>query len=286
MTAIQTTRRVFLLGNAGKERVPATFEMLLRWLDGLGVLVGSNLTGEPESINEVHADLVIALGGDGTILSAGHAMNYRQIPIVGVNLGKLGYLADFSAEELQQKFDEVLHNGELLSRRMILNVIVAEPGGATWRGIAINDCVIRAGTPFRTVRLSVTIDDRPVTTIVGDGLIVATPTGSTAHNLACGGPILQPDIEAIILTPMAPHSLTHRPVVIGAASHIDVTAMETNEGTTVVLDGQIIRSLPAGTRVSIRRARERFQHVRNPDRASWDTLINKLKWGLQPGTHT
>lgn len=279
MSSIHPTRRVFLLGNASKPEVCADFERLSRWLDGLGVLVGKDLSGDLKTINAAHPDLVVVLGGDGTILSTGQAMMDRQVPIVGVNLGKLGYLADFTVDELEKHFDQILHDDNLVSRRMMLEVIVAEPGGGTWRGVALNDCVIRAGKPFRTVGLCVLVNGESVTTIVGDGLIVATPTGSTAHNMSCGGPILQPDIEAIILTPMAPHSLSHRPVVLRADCRVEVAALETNEGTSAVLDGQIIRSVPAGTRVALRAAGEQFQHVRNPERNGWQTLVNKLKWG-------
>ncbi len=279
MTSIHPTRRVFLLGNAGKPQVRAAFDRLSKWLDGLGVLIGSDLSGDLEMINKTHPDLVIVLGGDGTILSTGHAMMDRQVPIVGVNLGKLGFLADFTVDELERHFEQIIRDDKLVSRRMMLEVVVAEPGGGTWRGIALNDCVLRAGTPFRTVGLSVRVNGEPVTTIVGDGLILSTPTGSTAHNMSCGGPILQPEADAIIMTPMAPHTLSHRPVVLRADSRVEVAARETNEGTAAVLDGQIIRSVPAGTRVHVRAAREQFQHVRNPDRSGWQTLVNKLKWG-------
>ena len=279
MTSIHPTRRVFLLGNAGKPQVRAAFDRLSKWLDGLGVLIGSDLSGDLEMINKTHPDLVIVLGGDGTILSTGHAMMDRQVPIVGVNLGKLGFLADFTVDELEKHFEQIIRDDKLVSRRMMLEVVVAEPGGGTWRGIALNDCVLRAGTPFRTVGLSVEVNGEPVTTIVGDGLILSTPTGSTAHNMSCGGPILQPEADAIIMTPMAPHTLSHRPVVLRADSRVEVAARETNEGTAAVLDGQIIRSVPAGTRVLVRAAREQFQHVRNPDRSGWQTLVNKLKWG-------
>ena len=279
MTSIHPTRRVFLLGNAGKPQVRAAFDRLSKWLDGLGVLIGSDLSGDLEMINKTHPDLVIVLGGDGTILSTGHAMMDRQVPIVGVNLGKLGFLADFTVDELEKHFEQIIRDDKLVSRRMMLEVVVAEPAGGTWRGIALNDCVLRAGTPFRTVGLSVQVNGEPVTTIVGDGLILSTPTGSTAHNMSCGGPILQPEADAIIMTPMAPHTLSHRPVVLRADSRVEVAARETNEGTAAVLDGQIIRSVPAGTRVLVRAAREQFQHVRNPDRSGWQTLVNKLKWG-------
>ncbi len=275
--------RVFLVGNAGKSGVAETFSKLSKLLDARGMLAGSDLSGNPQRVNEILPDLVIVLGGDGTLLAVVQALRHRQVPIVGVNLGKLGYLADFAVEELKQDLDRILTDRMLVSERMMLDVVIAPPTGEEWNGIAVNDCVIRVGPPFRSVSLSVEIDQRPVTTIVGDGLIVATPTGSTAHNMSCGGPILQPDVAAMILTPKCPHSLSHCPVVVCPDAEVAVTLGESSEGAAVVLDGQLIHSAPRGTRVAVRRSPATCQLVRNPRRHSWDTLINKLKWG-QPLT--
>jgi NAD+ kinase len=286
---VQTTpkSRVFLIGNAGKAGVAETFGRLRAWLDARGVLAGADLSGHLESINDAQPDLIIVLGGDGTLLAVGQALQHRQVPIVGVNLGKLGYLADFAAEELEHDLDLILSDPSLVSKRMTLDVAVVLPGGESWSGIALNDCVIRVGHPFRTVNLALSIDNRLVTNIVADGLILATPTGSTAHNMASGGPILQPDVDAIVLTPMCPHSMTHRPVVVGPAVVVGICIHSASEGAAVVLDGQAVRPAPGGTRISVRKSQQTFQLVRNPRRKSWDTLIQKLKWGQPlagPGT--
>jgi NAD+ kinase len=219
------------------------------------------------------------LGGDGTLLAVGQALRYRQVPIVGVNLGKLGYLADFAADELEHDLDRILSDPALVSKRMTLDVSVTPPSGPGWDGLVLNDCVIRVGQPFRTVNLALTIDEWPVTTIVSDGLILATPTGSTAHNMASGGPIVQPDVDAIVLTPMCPHSMTHRPVVVGPAAVVGVLIHPASEGAAVVLDGQLVHPAPGGTRISVKKSQHTFQLVRNPRRQGWETLIQKLKWG-------
>ncbi|MBN2561191.1 MAG: NAD(+)/NADH kinase [Phycisphaerae bacterium] len=271
--------RVFLIGNARQPRAAETFQRLSEWLRTRGILAGADLDGRHELLKEAHADYVVVLGGDGTILSAGQAMQHDQVPIVGVNLGKLGFLADFSVEELERFLDRILTDRDLISKRMILDVQVVTPAGVTFGGIALNDCVIRVGSPFRMVSLTVDIDHQPVTTIVGDGLIVATPTGSTAHNMSCGGPIIQPDVNAIILTPKAPHSLTHRPVVVGSDSHVKITVVESSEGAAVVLDGHLVRPIAGGTQVMVRKSPAVFQLVRHPHRKSWNTLVMKLKWG-------
>jgi NAD+ kinase len=279
MSHIQPTPRVFLIGNAQKPNASAAFERLGKWLEQRGVLVGSDLDGKPESILAVHPDFVMALGGDGTILAVSQAMQHRQAPIIGVNLGKLGYLAHFSVDDVERHLERIFSDASLVSRRMILDVLITTAGGQISRGIAINDCVIRVGEPFRTVGLSVQVDDHPVTTIVSDGLIVATPTGSTAHNMACGGPILFPDVDAIILTPLSPHSLTHRPVVVGPDAKVSIAVRQTSSGAAVVLDGQWVSPLPGGSSITIRRSPTSFQLVENPDRRSWDLLVQKLRWG-------
>lgn len=282
MPAQQQSPRVYLIGNPTKPDVPATCRRLADWLRAKGILAGMNLDGQPERVNDAERDFVVALGGDGTILSVGQAMQRRQVPIIGVNLGKLGYLADFSVEELQQFIDRLLGEPELISRRMIFDIQITMPSGERWDGIALNDCVLRVGQPFRTIGLTVAIDDRPVSMIVGDGLIIATPSGSTAHNMSCGGPIVQPEVEAVILTPKCPHSLSHRPLVLGPDARVSVTVREESEGAAVVLDGQIVRPVPGGARVLVQKAQQTFQLVRHPDRHRWDTLVTKLKWGQNP----
>lgn len=279
MTEIHATRRVYLIGNASKPNAAETFHRVARWLDAKGLLVGSDLDGKPERILEAQPDFVIVLGGDGTILSVAQALQYQQLPIIGVNLGKLGYLAHFTEADLEANLDRVLADPELVSRRMMLDVLIATPAGETARGVAINDCVLRVGEPFRTVGLEVHINDHPVTTFVSDGLIISTPTGSTAHNMACGGPILFPDVDAIILTPLSPHSLTHRPIVVSPDADVAISIRKTSSGAAVVLDGQLVRPVPGGTTLHVRRCPEVFQLVCNPNRESWDLLVQKLKWG-------
>src|SRR5262245_49390315 len=230
MKEIRQTPRVFLVGNPQKPNVEATFMRLGNWLDSKGLLVGSDLGNRPNAINSANPDFVVVLGGDGSILAAAQAMAHRQVPLIGVNLGKLGYLASFTTEEFEQHLDRILQDESLITRRMMLDALAVDTQGNPWRGIALNDCVLRVGDPFRTVGLTVHIDDQPVTTIVSDGLIISTPTGSTAHNMACGGPIVQPDVDAIIMTPLCPHSLSHRPVVVGPESRVTISVRQTSQG--------------------------------------------------------
>ncbi|HUN82378.1 MAG TPA: NAD(+)/NADH kinase [Phycisphaerae bacterium] len=271
--------RVFLIGNAQKPLAPQAFAHLEGWLQKKAELVGSDLDGNLDAINQSDPDFVIALGGDGTILSVGQAMQRRRAPIIGVNLGKLGYLAHFTVEELERHIDRIFTDESLVSERMMIDVSAKLVGKGSFHGVALNDCVLRVGDPFRTVGLSVKIDGHPVTTIVSDGLIISTPTGSTAHNMACGGPIVFPDVDSIILTPLCPHSMTHRPVVVGTDSVVEITVRPTDSGTAVVLDGQTVHQLPGGSSVTVKKSSKRLRLVENPERRSWDLLVQKLKWG-------
>ncbi len=274
-----TTTGIYLLGNASKPFVAEAFARLSKWLDERHLLVGADLDGHPERVNESRPDYLIALGGDGTILHAAQAMQQRQVPIIGVNMGKLGYLADFDENEIYESLDKLIGQEQLISHRLILDVRVVDPGGDSWTGMALNDCVIRVGDPYRTINLEVTIDDQPLCVLAGDGIILATPTGSTAHNMSCGGPIVDPAVEAIILTPRCPHSFTHRPVVVPALSRVCVRMLPQTVGAVTVLDGQHVRNLAPNTRVFVSKSQHSVLLVRNPRRRPLDTLISKLKWG-------
>ncbi len=271
--------RVFLLANARKPAAVSAFRELSARLEERGLLAGSDLNGDPSAVNAASPDYVIALGGDGTILHAGQAMQHRQVPIIGVNLGKLGYLADFSMAEVEAHLDELLADEGLISRRMMLDVSILTPGEPKWDGVALNDCVVRVGSPFRTISMDILVDEKLLCTVAADGMILATPTGSTAHNLACGGPIVEPGVETIIMTPMGPHSFTHRPLLIAPGSTLTVRLGANSRGAAAVLDGQCVKNLSPGTGIVVNRSKSWFKLVRNPSRTPWQTLIMKLKWG-------
>ncbi|MBX3395745.1 MAG: NAD(+)/NADH kinase [Phycisphaerae bacterium] len=271
---------VFLLGNASKPFVSEAFARLEAWLKDRGMLAGSDMDGHPERVNESVPDYLIALGGDGTILHAAQAMQQRQVPIIGVNMGKLGYLADFDENEIYDSLEKLIGQEQLISHRLVLDVRVIDPGGDVWTGMALNDCVVRVGDPYRTINLEVTIDDQPLCVLAGDGVILATPTGSTAHNMSCGGPIVEPAVEAIIMTPRCPHSFTHRPVVVSASSRVCIRVLPQSVGAVTVLDGQRVRNLIPNTRIFVSKSPHAVLLVRNPKRRPLDTLISKLKWGV------
>ena len=228
------------------------------------------------------ADFAVVFGGDGTILSAARELSETDVPVIGVNVGKLGFLAEFSAEEIKQLFDRITTDKSLIEKRMMLSCGIEGNGGEKFGSTAINDVVIAAGAPFNMIELKMTVQDQALARCTGDGIIISTPTGSTAYNLSAGGPILSADLSAIVITPLCPHSLSFRPIVINADSIVEIQPIRVNKGTTINLDGQVSHKLQIGDVVKIQRHPGSFLVVNNPMRTQWDTLAGKLNWAEKP----
>jgi NAD+ kinase len=271
--------RVAVLRNRAKPAAEATLTALVQHVQTQAEVVATGTIEEAESVRSARPSRVIVLGGDGSILAVARAMGDQQVPIVGVNFGKLGYLAEFSVDALARNLDAILHDPKIVSRRMIIEVTVSSNGKEIRHSLGINDCVVHAGPPYRMIRLAISVNKALLTTASCDGLVIATPSGSTAHNMSIGGPILQSEINAMVLSPISPHSLTHRPLVVASDSVIEVLVKEANEGTTLVVDGQVTVGLSAGDRVTVGRSIHHFQLVHNPTQSRWYTLTEKLKWG-------
>jgi len=228
------------------------------------------------------ADFAVVFGGDGTIISAARQLSRMRVPVIGVNLGKLGFLAEFSIGELKEFFHRIIEGKALIEKRMMLNCQVFGEGKEKFGSVAINDVFITAGPPFRMIELKISVDGQPLAGCVSDGLIISTPTGSTAYNLSAGGPIISSKVEAMVITPICPHSLSFRPIVINADSKVEVFGIRVNEGTTVSIDGQISLRLSINDAVRIEKGKSEFLVVNNPLRTHWDTLATKLSWAEKP----
>jgi NAD+ kinase len=232
-------------------------------------------------------DFAIVFGGDGSIISTARNVSKASLPVIGVNVGKLGFLAEFSVAELEDFFPRLKKGTVPIDKRMMLNCRILGNGRGKDRdekfcSAAINDIFITAGPPFRTVELKILVDGQPLAGCVSDGLIISTPTGSTAYNLSAGGPILSPKIEAVVITPICPHSLSFRPIVINADSTIEVFGVRVNKGTTISIDGQVSSNLSIDDVVRVEKENSDFLIVNNPFRSKWDTLATKLSWANQP----
>ena len=227
-------------------------------------------------------DLVVVLGGDGTLLSIADAIGAAGsgIPMLGVNFGSLGFLTEVTLPELYPSLDAALSGRAHIEERMMLASTTLRAGAPFASHIALNDVVVTKGARARMIDLSVSVGDEFVTRVKADGLIVASPTGSTAYNLAAGGPIVQPNVEAILLTPIAPHTLTNRPIVIPAASTVRVQPLiEDRDEVFVTFDGQAGFQLQAGDDIRIGRADRTVRLIRPSTRSYFEVLREKLKWG-------
>jgi NAD+ kinase len=227
-------------------------------------------------------DMVLVLGGDGTLLSMADCIGDASsgIPILGVNFGSLGFLTEITLPELYPSLEAALDGRAHVESRMMLRSTTERDGRTLAQLIALNDAVITKTARSRMIDLSVSVGDEFVTRVKADGLIIATPTGSTAYNLAAGGPIVHPNVDALILTPIAPHTLTNRPVVIPATSAVRVQPnMEERDEVFVTFDGQAGFQLQAGDEMTVRRAETPLRLIRPSTRSYFEVLRTKLKWG-------
>ena len=262
----------------------ASHEQLVEQVRGT-VEAHSRLSGilEPGDAIPEDTDRLVVIGGDGTLLSTIRANLDEGIPVLGVNAGRLGVLAEFDAESLEANAGMVFGEHPLVRRHLVLRVtIIDDRGEERFHSVAVNDCVISAGAPFRMIELSLKIDQTEGPSINGDGLIVASPIGSTAYNVSAGGPIVQPTVDAMIIAAVAPHSLAFRPIVADGQTIIEVGVSRPNEGTTLVIDGQETHPLREGERLIFKRHSDDAQLIGNPDSPYWNNLIEKMRWGAPP----
>jgi NAD+ kinase len=272
-------KRVLILVNAEKPEAREAAQTLCPWLQKRAEVCTQDLSDGPIQ-TEPH--LVVVLGGDGSILKAARMLAGREVPVLGINMGKLGYLAEFTAQEFCEHFDKVLDGRAPVARRMMLAVRIERAGGEPAEYLAVNDVLLTGGDRHRMTAVALSVDGEPVTTYYGDGVLVATPTGSTAYCLAAGGPLLMPGLDAIALVPVCPHSLTHRPIVIRTDREVVLESCGLQGEAACVVDGQERVPLARGDRVRVRRAEPAFLLVQNPDRRPFQTLREKLSWGQVP----
>jgi NAD+ kinase len=273
--------RIYLLGNAQRPGVREEADRLLPFLQAHCGVVTVDLLQEQDLSAQPPADLALVLGGDGAILRAARQMGYRQAPVLGVNLGKLGFLADLTPEELRARFPQVVRGEYRVTRHLMYECVVDSPTGSqTFLGL--NEILVAAGPPFHSIELDLAVDDEPILRFGGDGLIVSTPVGSTAHSLSAGGPVLEQELAAFVITPVCPHGLTYRPVVDSADKVYTIAVGRHTDAAVLVLDGQETLPLTRAHRVTVRRAPVSFGLVKVPGRGFYQTLRDKLRWGTQP----
>jgi NAD+ kinase len=253
------------------------------WTTEAAALVdgGDRKVAEREAL-PTQVDVVLVLGGDGTLLSMAKAIaeSGRDVPILAVNFGSLGFLTEITRPEILSSLDAVLNNRATLDLRMMLRATATRPAQASLSHMALNDVVFTRTALSRMIELSVSVGDQFVTAVKADGLIVATPTGSTAYNLAAGGPIVHPSMDALVLTPIAPHMLTNRPIVIPTEREVRVRSTSSNAGDEVyvTVDGQTGFGMQEGDEIAITKSERPLRLIRSTTRSYFEVLRQKLKW--------
>ncbi len=270
---------IVISGLQDKFNVAQASKRLVRFIKKHANIIAtdSDMTLDLESCD---ADMVIVLGGDGSILGAVRRMGRRQVPVVGINFGKFGFLASFSEKEFCIEFPEIARNKGIVSKRLMLLCKHVRNGKVLKAIPATNEIVISHTMP-RMIDLRLYMDNQALTTFSGDGVIVATATGSTGYSLSAGGPILDPGIESFLVAPICPHTLTSRPLVFSADNVVEIELLSKDKRTALTVDGQIDYRMRTGDRVMVEKFNQHFQIVQPTNANFFETLRRKLNWGGQ-----
>lgn len=278
--------KIYILGNAHREGVAEEVERLMPQLCEVCDVLLVDLRQQVDLNSQPEADLALVLGGDGAILRAARQMGYRQVPVLGVNLGHLGFLADLDPDQLMESLSDVLAGHFHVTRHLMFECIVEQRVDDKWQTIhstlGLNEAAFHTLPPFPILDLDLWIDGELIARFRGDGLIVSTPIGATAHSLSAGGPILGQELAAFVITPICPHTLTYRPVVETAEKTYTIVVAEQAVQAALVIDGQELLRLTAEHRATIRKAGVTFGLVKVPGRSFYRTLQDKLHWGTLP----
>lgn len=281
-------RRVGILAKTGRKQAVELAREIVKWLKERRVEVMlekelSVLCSYPEGYErEVMAslsELMVVLGGDGTLLSAVRLIGRREIPLLGVNLGGLGFLTEISPEELFPVMERIIKGEFLIENRLMLEASVIRNGIKLGTHYVLNDVVINKGALARIIEIETYVDEQYVTVFRSDGLIVSTPTGSTAYCLAAGGPIVFPTLHAIVLVPICPFTLTNRPIVLHGDVIVKVIIHSKDQDVMLTLDGQVGFPLQEGDIIEVRKAPFYTRLIKSPWKGYFQILRSKLRWG-------
>lgn len=282
-------RTVGIISKPKKEELGGIVPVLLDWLRARQVVIvydqetaASISSAEPGIARQEippRVDLIIVLGGDGTLLATARLLNEHHVPILAVNLGSLGFLTEITLDEMYPNLEAVLAGRHTLDRRWMLQVEVRRGGELISTSRALNDVVLNKAALARIIDFDLTIDGLFVSTFKGDGLILSTPTGSTAYSLAAGGPIVFPSVGAILVTPICSHTLTNRPLVVPDTSEVVVVVKPGKESVFLTVDGQVGLPISADDRIVVTKSASVIELVHPAQRNYFEVLRNKLKWG-------
>ena len=285
----KSVQTIGIISRPRRSNLAAVVPPLLKWLENRGVqavydeetaasLVDASKGRTRQSVADV-SELLLVLGGDGTMLTGAQLAGPRGIPVLPINLGSLGFLTSFTLDELYPALEDTLAGRASFSQRVMLSAELERGGKVIESQRVLNDAVINKGALARMIELELSIDADPVCRYRADGLIIATPTGSTAYSLSAGGPIVHPSVESIVITPICPHTLSGRPFVIRDSSSIEIRLTGNTESIFLTLDGQRGIPLQPTDSVRITRAKELLRLIHPPKKSYFEILRNNLKWG-------
>jgi NAD+ kinase len=281
-------KKIGIIAKTPQMMAGESIQGLNRWLKEKGIEVymdgeTAQILGEKSPYKRAdipsQTEIIIVLGGDGTLLSVARLIEDSDVPILGVNLGSLGFLTEIAIDELYPLLENIIRGDFTTERRIMLDAIIYREGKMAAHYCALNDVVIKSGALARIINLEIKINGLYVTTYRSDGLIIATPTGSTAYSLAAGGPIVYPAMNALILSPICPHTLTNRPIVIPDDIKIEINLVTPNEDVLATMDGQVGYSLNYRDIIEIKKAKNTIKLIQAPGKNYYDVLRKKLKWG-------
>lgn len=272
------TPRVVIVGVPGRQHVQDEIKRLRPVIARTAEIVHEDFKFE-YGFGDPDIDLVLVLGGDGSILQTARQLSGRRIPVLGINCGNLGFLAALSPDNFLDVWPEVCCGTFDVIEHLMLAATVVRDGQAIASQLALNEVAVLGGPPYQILGIDLFADDNLATHYRCDGLILATPAGSTAHNLSAGGPILRRNLDAVVISPISPHTLTYRPLVDSADTKFELAVSDPNESTSVVVDGRILSNLVPGDRVLVQRAPEPFEMLSVPGQNDYRTLRDKLGWG-------
>ena len=275
--------RLIVLVRGDVERLLRAGEELVKFLRSQpGVQVVAYVDSEADSLDEIEADLVLVLGGDGSILRACHQLGRNQRPVLGVNLGRLGFLADLTPDEFREMFPQLVQREFRVVEHLMFECSLRHADGSVETYLGLNEAIISAASSLQMIEARLSVNGESVTAYSCDGLIISTPVGSTGHSLSAGGPMLRQSLQAFVITPICPHTLTNRPLVDAADGIYSLKLADTSNDALLVIDGQYRCELHVGDTVEIRRAPVTFKLAKLPGRSYYTTLQRKLGWSGQP----
>ncbi len=275
-------KKIVFLGNIGDESSFLSIQSLIDKYQekGIQAVLIDSLNNQDTDSKMQNAELIVSIGGDGTMLQSAKLAYQYDIPITGINKGRLGFLTDINPKEADQILDDIISGNYTTENRILIEAFISTNSINKSIGYAFNDIVINRKETGRMIRVETSIDNSFINTHEGDGFIVATPTGSTAYSLSCGGPILKPDVEALLLVPICPHSLNDRPMVVPSSSEITLRYdSEQNVSAGIDLDGDTVYELKIGDNLVIKKAAKPICLIHPENYDYFDNLKSKLLWG-------